>query len=109
MHMALAALLVTLVAACGGGSVLPNIERIVVVGDSLSDVGTFNGVKFTVQKDNDAAGYPIWTQLTETAYGLDGNAQCNHYAWNTASLVPEFFEATNSASCTNYAIGGAQI
>jgi outer membrane lipase/esterase len=109
MHMALAALLVTLVAACGGGSVLPNIERIVVVGDSLSDVGTFNGMKFTVQNGNDEeAGYPIWTQLTETAYGLDGNAQCNHYVWDETSLVPTFSEITD-ASCTNYAIGGAQI
>ena len=108
MHMALAALLVTLVAACGGGSVLPNIERIVVVGDSLSDVGTFNGMKFTVQNAADeSAGYPIWTQLTETAYGLDGNAQCNHYV--ATSVVPTFSALTDAASCTNYAIGGAQI
>ena len=108
MRVASVSLLVAFLVACGGG---PNadISRIVVVGDSLSDVGTFGGMKFTIQNaNNPAAGYPVWTQLTENAYGLDGSTQCNHYAWDEVnSNSPTFTVA--STSCTNYAIGGGRI
>lgn len=37
---------------CGGNDSLPpktSINKVYVMGDSLADVGTFGGVKFTVQ------------------------------------------------------------
>lgn len=107
-----ASLLVAFLVACGGGSeVAPkaDISRVVVVGDSLSDVGAYGGMKFTIQNaTNPSAGYPVWTQLTENAYGLDGSAQCNHYAWDGADINNPTF-AVASTSCTNYAIGGGRI
>ena len=60
---------------CGGGSDLGpkvDINRVFVAGDSLADVGTFSGLKFTVQNAADpAAGYPIWPQLVTFAFGRD--------------------------------------
>jgi outer membrane lipase/esterase len=108
MRVASASLLVAFLVACGGGP-SADISRVVVVGDSLSDVGTFGGMKFTIQNaNNPAVGYPVWTQLIENALGLDGSTQCNHYAWDQAnSNTPTF--AVASQSCTNYAIGGGRI
>ena len=98
---------------CGGGSDLGpkvDINRVFVAGDSLADVGTFSGLKFTVQNAADpAAGYPIWPQLVANAYGLDGSAQCNHYAWEPLSGTDDPTFALNDNACTNYAIGGARI
>jgi phospholipase/lecithinase/hemolysin len=98
---------------CGGGSDLGpkvDINRVFVAGDSLADVGTFSGLKFTVQNAADpAAGYPIWPQLVANAYGLDGSAQCNHYAWEPASGADDPTFALNDNDCTNYAIGGGRV
>lgn len=73
--------LALLVAGCGGSDATPpkaSISKVYVMGDSLADVGTF-GKKFTIQKNGDAAGYPIWTQLVANAFGLSGSSQCNFY------------------------------
>ena len=97
-----------LLAACGGGDPLPPkvpVAKVTVMGDSLSDVGTF-GFKFTVQKSGDAAGYPIWTQLVANAFGLDGAAQCNYYM---ATSAITFMPNPLKAGCTNFAIGGGRI
>lgn len=94
--------------ACGGGDVVPpkaGINRISVAGDSLADVGTF-GFKFTVQNANDAAGYPIWTQLIANDYGLDGNAQCPYFAGNPITQV---VAVGNNNDCSNFAVGGGRI
>ena len=93
--------------ACGGGDpVGPKvaISRVMVAGDSLADAGTF-GFKFTVQNAADPKGYPIWPQLVENVFGLDGSAQCNYYNSATAGETYE----PNSTSCLNYAVGGGRV
>lgn len=100
----LAALVALGLAGCGGNDSLPSkaqISKVYVMGDSLADVGTFGGIKFTVQDPNNAKNSLIWTQLIANYFGLDGSAQCNFYSI-TDSI------GTNP-SCTNFAIGGARI
>ena len=57
-------------AACGGGDSAtppapapkPQVKSIKVVGDSLSDSGTF-GFKFTIQgNDSDGKAFKVWTE-----------------------------------------------
>lgn len=99
----LAAALATagLLAACGGGggadtTPKAKVTSVKVMGDSLSDSGTF-GFKFTVQGNDPTTGkpYQVWT---ERIAGLYNTTLCPHYG-------PTMAVAT--ASCTNYAIGGA--
>ena len=97
---------VALLAACGGGggdqtSRLAGIASVKVMGDSLADVGTFGGIKFTVQDPNNAKNSLIWTQLIANNFGLDGSAQCNFYSITN--------DVTTNPNCTNFAIGGARI
>jgi phospholipase/lecithinase/hemolysin len=86
-----------LVAACGGGS----DNRVLVMGDSLSDSGTF-GLKFTVQ--GSAATGPgsssIWPELVAEDYNGDG--LCPYYRFTGTTF-------TSQAVCTNFAIGGGRI
>ncbi len=96
-----AALLALGLAGCGGNG---DPVKVHVMGDSLADVGTF-GFKFTVQDANNTKGFPIWTQLTASRFGIDGQAQCPYYRASSASSI-----AVNpEAGCTNYAIGGGRI
>jgi outer membrane lipase/esterase len=98
-----ACMVALLLAACGGGSGggAP-IQRVVVAGDSLADVGTF-GMKFTVQNAAaPAAGFPIYPQLVAREYGI--NSQCNFYVFTGASFAPN-----STAGCTNYAIAGGRV
>lgn len=105
----LAAALATagLLAACGGGggadtTPKAKVTSVKVMGDSLSDSGTF-GYKFTVQGNDPTTGkpYQVWT---ERIAGLYNTSLCPHYtATSETSFVP------GAAGCTNYAIGGAQI
>lgn len=97
-----------LVTACGGGSDGPigpraQIGRLVVAGDSLSDVGVF-GFKFTVQNAADpAAGFPVFPEIVASSYGL--GRQCNFYrATSQTSVAPNA-----TAGCTNFAVGGGRI
>jgi phospholipase/lecithinase/hemolysin len=95
-----------LLAACGGGGDAAGpkapITRVFVAGDSLADAGTF-GFKFTVQKAAaPAEGYPNFTQLVAQDYGING--QCNFYAFNGTTFVPNA-----TAGCTNFAIGNGRI
>ena len=90
--------------ACGGNDALPpkaSISKVYVMGDSLADVGTFGGLKFTVMDPVNPSNSLVWPQLIANQYGLDGSAQCNFYTITTSVV-------TNS-NCTNYAIGGARI
>ncbi|MFM8863592.1 MAG: SGNH/GDSL hydrolase family protein [Limnohabitans sp.] len=90
--------------ACGGNDPLPpkaSISKVFVMGDSLADVGTFGGLKFTVMDPVNPRNSLVWPQLIANQFGLDGAAQCNFYSIGAAV-------STNS-SCTNYAIGGARI
>jgi phospholipase/lecithinase/hemolysin len=96
-----------LLAACGGGgSDAPPrvpISRVVVAGDSLADVGTFGGVKFTVQNSADPAnGFPIFPQLVAADFGITG--QCNFFVFTGTTFAPN-----PRAGCTNFAIAGSRI
>ncbi|MBP8148760.1 MAG: SGNH/GDSL hydrolase family protein [Limnohabitans sp.] len=100
----LAALVVLGLAGCGGNDNLAPktaINKIYVMGDSLADVGTFGGIKFTVQDPINPKNSLIWTQLIANNFGLDGSAQCNFYSIGNA--------VTTNSNCTNFAIGGARI
>jgi len=72
---------------------VPVISAVKVIGDSLSDGGTF-GFKFTVQEEGKAS---IWVEQVAAHYGL--------------SLCPYFSgkEFKTNNGCTNYAIGGGRI
>ena len=102
---ALALASATLVACGGGDPVGPKvaISRVVVAGDSLADAGTF-GYKFTTQKAGDTAGYPVWPQIVESAFGLSGQTQCNYYQYS-----PGGFSPNTLPDCNNFAIGGAKV
>jgi outer membrane lipase/esterase len=104
LHLAvLASMAAALITACGGAFTSKvDIDRVVVAGDSLADVGTY-GFKFTVQNSSaPAAGFPIWPEIVAAEY--DVAAQCNYYTYNGTTFVPNA-----TAGCTNYAIGGARI
>ena len=94
-----------LVSCGGGGDAAPPkvaITRVAVAGDSLADAGTFGG-KFTVQNaTNPAAGYPVYPQIVAMDFGLA--APCNFFASSTGGA-----SFTTNATCTDYAVGGAQI
>jgi len=89
-----------LVAACGGGENAP-ITSVKVMGDSLSDSGTF-GLKFTVQGTaaTGAGSTPVWPELVNARSALP--ELCPAYRQGTAGF-------TTAAGCTNYAIGGGRI
>ncbi|MGV0985610.1 MAG: SGNH/GDSL hydrolase family protein [Limnohabitans sp.] len=100
----LAVLVALGLAGCGGNDSLPSktpISKVYVMGDSLADVGTFGGIKFTVQDPINPKNSLIWTQLIANNFGLDGSAQCNFYSISNA--------VTTNPNCTNFAIGGARI
>jgi phospholipase/lecithinase/hemolysin len=100
----LAALVALGLAGCGGNDSLPSkttISKVYVMGDSLADVGTFGGLKFTVQDPINPGNSLIWPQLIANNFGLDGAAQCNFYSIDNS--------VTTNPNCTNFAIGGARI
>lgn len=101
----LAAALATagLLSACGGGSgadTTPKarITSVKVMGDSLSDSGTF-GYKFTVQNATltGAGSNQVWAERVAGLYNV--------------SLCPRFNGTafTPNTACTNYAVGGGRI
>ncbi len=101
--LALAALL----SACGGSDDNPlDINTVTVVGDSLSDSGTFAGLPgmsrtFTVQGTS-AEPYVLWVERIAQAYKLA--PLCPVYKFNGTTFAPN-----SQAGCTNHAIGGGRI
>ena len=97
MHGLTAMAAAVLVAACGGGS----DSRVLVMGDSLSDSGTF-GLKFTVQGSaaTGSGSSSIWPELVAADYNGDG--LCPDYRFTGTTFI-------NQAVCTNFAIGGGRI
>lgn len=93
-------------AACGGGGddpanpSSPRTTSVKVVGDSLSDSGTF-GIKFTVQ--GTAAPSLIWTDRVAAAVAAP--ALCPRYS------APGGIPALNPAAtaCTSYGVGGGRV
>ena len=105
-YASLSTLVAVGISACGGNDSLPpknSIAKVYVMGDSLADVGTFGGIKFTVQDPVKPNNSLIWTQVIANILGLDGGAQCNFYAFTGT------FVANTATGCTNYAIGGGRI
>lgn len=101
-----------LVAACGGGddgdqSPRVSLKAVKVMGDSLSDSGTFSalgagstyGRIFSVQ----GSTHQIWTERTATALGIS-TPLCNVYKFTGATFV-----ANPTPGCTSFAVGGARI
>lgn len=97
-----------LLAACGGSddAPVPRVTAVKVIGDSLSDSGTY-GIKFTVQ--GAAATGPgsavIWPEHVAAHYG---QTLCARYASRDieATGVSDF---TSNAACGNYAVGAGRI
>jgi phospholipase/lecithinase/hemolysin len=97
---ALVAAATALVAACGGGgsdsSTRTTVTRLVVLGDSLADVGTFGGVRATIQ------GNDMYPERVAQSFGLTKG--CNFYAFNGTTFI-----ANPTVGCSNFAIGGGVI
>jgi phospholipase/lecithinase/hemolysin len=74
------------------------------MGDSLADVGTFGGVKFTVMDPLEPKNSMVWPQIVANHFGLDGSKQCNFFAFNGTTFI-----ANPTPGCTNFAIGGGRI
>ncbi len=93
--------------ACGGSDDNPlGITAVKVIGDSLSDSGTFTDVPgyartFTVQASADEPNV-VWVERVAKAYDLA--PLCPVYKFNGNS-----FPANSKPGCTNYAVGGARI
>lgn len=105
LNLAVAALGAALViAGCGGGDTRRSaISSVRVVGDSLSDSGTFAGVPgfgriFSVQGPT----AQNWVERTAADFGVSG--LCEAYKFTGTAFV-----ANPIAGCTNYAIGGGRI
>jgi outer membrane lipase/esterase len=95
-------------AGCGGGSssgsanVSLRVNNVKVVGDSLTDSGTF-GFKFSMQG---SATEPmlIWTERIAAAYGAP--TLCPRYiATGATTVVPN----PATAACNSYGVGGGRI
>ena len=96
--------------ACGGGDDDDDnplgINAVKVVGDSLSDSGTFAGVPggpriASVQGSADEP-HVLWVERIAKAY--DVKPLCPVYKFNGQTFTPN-----PQPGCTNYAIGGARI
>ena len=93
-----------LLAACGGGdgadtTPKAKITLVKVMGDSLSDSGTF-GYKFTVQGSDSEGPFKVWSERVAGNYGV---SLCAHYR----SADGQSFTA--NSGCTNYAVGDGRI
>lgn len=109
-RLAALALGTLLLGSCGGGggsapaapaSAGPE-GSVVVVGDSLADVGSF-GAKATIQNSADpAAGYPLFSELVAQAVGTA--RQCNYYRLDATNM-----SIATTPGCRNFAVGGSRI
>lgn len=95
----LSAVLVAVLAACGGGgsdtTPRASVTSVKVMGDSLADVGTF-GIKFTIQ------GNDTYPEHVSQSYGLGKG--CNYFAFANNT-----FALNSKAGCTNFAVGAGVI
>lgn len=106
----LAAALATagLLAACGGGggadtTPKAKVTSVKVMGDSLSDSGTF-GFKFTVQGSapTGPGSTMIWPERIADQFS---QSLCAHYRAGDENLT----SYQEVATCTNYAVGGGRV
>lgn len=99
-----------LVSACGGGSsgdggsIAPVMPQVIVVGDSLSDSGTF-GYKFTVQgQDSQGQAFKVWPEIVADRYAA--RTLCARYTSTDKQTLDRY---TVNTDCTNYAVGDGKI
>jgi len=105
---------VALLSSCGGGSSVggssnPSISRMIVIGDSLEDSGTF-GHKFTHQGSiaTGKGSFNVYSDVVAENLGID--TLCNYYIGTPDNVFDATFTInSNGASCTNYAVGGGRI
>lgn len=92
-----------LLVACGGSDPEPmtKVTAVKVVGDSLSDSGTY-GFKFTVQGSapTGPGSVAIWPELVAAQYD---QTLCAHYASSNGTTY------TRNAACGNYAVATGRI
>jgi outer membrane lipase/esterase len=108
-----AALGAAMLAACGGGSDGSGYSRMVVFGDSLSDVGTYatagvrqlGGGKYTVN----GANAKIWVEMLADTLGVAAPCAAQTGLEATGALAPLAAPITNVAGCFGYAQGGARV
>ncbi len=94
-----------LVVACGGSDRIA-YTSVKVMGDSLSDSGTFSalgtgsgyGRIFSVQ----GADHKIWTERVAASAGIA--SLCNVYQFNGTTFI-----ANPTPGCTSYGVGGGRI
>ena len=99
-------------AACGGSDD-PTYARVVVFGDSLSDVGTYatpavkqlGGGKYTIN----GADSKIWVELLAERAGAAKPCAAQTGLLSTGPLVTLAAPATTVANCYGYAQGGARV
>ena len=106
--LAVASVAAALLVACGGGgdgdqSPKVKITSVKVIGDSISDSGTFAQVlgnrTFSVQGPTQQ----IWTEKVAAAFGVTG--LCNVYQFTGTTFVPNAVQT----GCTSYGVGGGRI
>ena len=106
--LAAASMAAALLVACGGGgdgdqSPKVKITSVKVIGDSISDSGTFAQVlgnrTFSVQ----GSTQQIWTEKVAAAFGVTG--LCNVYQFTGTTFVPNAVQT----GCTSYGVGGGRI
>lgn len=103
---ALALVLVAgIVAACGGDGDTPRLSRVVVFGDSLSDMGTHQvgvvaaagGGRYTVNPE------PVWAERVATNLGYPMTVGMRGGFGTGLQVCPL------PPNCTNWAVGGARV
>lgn len=108
-----ASLTAVLVACGGGGDDPPDFERLVVFGDSLSDVGSYRtagvaaagGGKFTI---NGASG-AVWVELVAEDRRLAPPCAAQTGLQASGLLAGLAQTTTNAAACYGYAQGGSRV
>lgn len=106
-----------LAAACGGGGGgddLPRYAKVVVFGDSLSDVGSYatpglvaatGGKRYTVN----GAGAQIWVERLAIAAGVDAPCAAQTGLQSSGPLVAFAAPVEDHVGCFGYAQGGSRV
>lgn len=109
----LAGLSVGVLAACGGSDDGPKYSRLVVFGDSLSDVGTYatagvkaiGGGKYTVNGANNK----IWVERLAERAGVAAPCAAQTGLESSGPLAGLAQTPTNVSGCYGYAQGGSRV
>jgi len=112
----LAALTAIFLASCGGGGSEPltssvGITSVKVMGDSLTDSGTFEGIPgygriFSVQ-GSESEPNVIWTERTAAVLGTP--QLCNFFGITLSADSSTPPTVTTNPGCSSYGVGGGRI